>query len=90
MSSLIKIKPFKGTNDGSENPEDYLEDIDCAAEAFELQKNPAGISGIEKSQKRFFRQYLCEDGDAAYWWQYILLPEEKKTYDTIKERFLAR
>ena len=43
-----------------------------------------------KSQKRFFRQYLSEDGDAAYWWQYVLRPEEKADYTMIKELFLQR
>ena len=92
MSALIKIRPFKGTNDGSEDPNDFLEDIECAAEAFECQKNPAtsSMEGIERSQKRFFRQYLSEDGDAAYWWQFVLLPEEKTDYLTIKKRFLQR
>ena len=35
MSSLLKIRTFRGTGDGSEDPNDYLEDIECAAEAFE-------------------------------------------------------
>ena len=65
--------------DGSEDPNDYLEDIECAAEAFEYQKNSDSKDGIERSRRRFFRQYLSEDGDASYWWQYVLRPEEKKS-----------
>ena len=60
------------------------------AEAFDGQKNPSMMIGLEKSQKRFFRQYLSEDGDAAYWWQYVVMSKDKNSYETIKEKFLAR
>ena len=90
MSSLLKMRTFRGTGDGSEDLNNYLEDIECAAEAFEYQKNSTSIDGIEKSQKRFFRHYLSKDGDASYWWQYVLCTEDKKHYSAIKERFLER
>ena len=73
-----------------EDPDEFLEDIECVAEAFEGHKNPLIMIGLEKSQKRFFRQYLSEDVDAAYWWQYILMSKDKNSYKTIKEKFLAR
>ena len=90
MSSLLKIRTFRGMGDGSEDPNDYLDDIECAAEAFEYQKNSDSKDGIGLSRRRFFRQYLSKDGDAGYWWQYVLRPEEKKSYQTIKEKFLER
>ena len=90
MASHIRIRPFKGMNDGSEDPYEFLEDIEYVAVAFETQKNPMTMAGMEKSQKRSFRQYLCENGDAAYWWQYVLQSKDKSSYDTIKEKFLAR
>ena len=90
MASHIRIRPFKGSNDGSEDPNEFLEDIECVAEAFEVQNNASMMIGLEKSQKRFFRQYLSEDGDAAYWWQYVLMSKDKISYETIKEKFLVR
>ena len=31
LSGLIRIKPFCGLRDGSENPEEFLDDVECAA-----------------------------------------------------------
>lgn len=67
MSSLLKIRTFRGTGDGSEDPNAYLEDIECTAKAFENQKNSNMNDRIERSGRRFFRQYLSEDSDAGYW-----------------------
>lgn len=90
MPSLIRIKPFRGANDGSEDPSEYLDDIECAAKTLEWQKDPTSMAGLERSQRRFFHQNLSEDGDAACWWQYVLRTDEKQSYSKIKESFLAR
>ena len=58
--------------DGSKNYNHYFKEMKCALEAVQYQKNSTAIDGIEKSQKRFLRQYLREDGRASYWWQYVL------------------
>lgn len=90
MASQIRIRPFRGSNDGSGDPYEFLEDIEYVVEAFKAQKNPMTTAGLEKSQKGFIRQYLSEDGDAAYWWQYVLMQSDKSSYDMIKEKFLPR
>ena len=90
MSGLIRIRPFRGIRDGSENPEEFIDDVECAAETFEAHRNPSSAMHLEKSSCRFFRQYLAEDSDAEYWWQYILPTDDKKSFEKIKSRFVER
>lgn len=90
MSGLIRIKPFRGLQDGSENPEEFIDDVECAAETFESHKNPASAVGLEKSYYRYFHQYLAEDSDAEYRWQYVLTTDEKKNFEKMQTRFIER
>jgi hypothetical protein len=38
MSNIIKIRPFKGLADCGEDPEEYIDDVEMAAEAWETNK----------------------------------------------------
>ena len=38
MSTLLKIKPFKGLADGSEDPEEFLDDVQAAAEGWHMAR----------------------------------------------------
>jgi hypothetical protein len=90
MWALIKRKPFKGKNDRSEDLKDYLQEIECAAEAFECHKSPTTTAGVQMSQKHFFLQSLSKDGPCTYGWQYGLLPEEKADLQSIKKKVPVR
>src|SRR5205085_1752780 len=90
MSGLICIRPFRGLRDGSENPEEFLDDVECAADMFEAHRNPSSATGLEKSCCRFFRQYLADDSNTEYWWQYVMPTDEKKSFEKIKSRFTER
>ena len=83
MLGLICIRPFCGLRDGSQNPEEFLDDVECAADMFEAHWNPSSATGLEKSCCRFFRQYLADDSDAEYWWQYVMPTDEKKIFEKL-------
>jgi hypothetical protein len=56
MSAVLKIHSFKGIVVPSEDPEEYVDDVQMAAECWENGKGDAAL--LEKSLLRFFRQNL--------------------------------
>jgi predicted RNase H-like HicB family nuclease len=56
MSAVLKIRSFKGIAEPGEDPEEYLDDVQMAAEVWEVGKEDA--AALEKSLLRFFRQNL--------------------------------
>jgi hypothetical protein len=82
MSNVIKIRPFQGMSDCGEDPEEYIDDVDMAAEAWEANKGEAAV--LEKSLLRFFRQNLEPNFEAAWWWQ-GLSKEDRSSWETVKK-----
>ena len=71
MSSLLKIKPFKGLSNGSEDLEGVLDDIQTAAEGWRIVRpsDAESSTALHTTIIRFFKQYLVDGYDAAWWWQ---------------------
>jgi hypothetical protein len=87
MSAVLKIRSFKGIAEPGEDPEEYLDDVQMAAEAWENGKGDA--AALEKSLLRFFRQNLEPNYEASWWWG-GLSKAEKTTWATVKELFLKK
>jgi hypothetical protein len=87
MSAVLKIRSFKGTGEPGEDPEEYLDDVQMAAEAWENGKGDA--AALEKSLLRFFRQNLEPNYEASWWWG-GLTKEEKTVWTTVKSLFLKK
>jgi hypothetical protein len=65
VSNVIKIRPFKGLANCEEDPEEYIDDVEMAAEAWNAGNGEA--TGLKKSLLRFFRQNLEPHFEAAWW-----------------------
>jgi hypothetical protein len=87
MSAALKIRPFKGNGEPGEDPEEYLDDVQMAAEAWENGKGDA--AALEKCLLRFFRQNLEPCHEASWWWG-GLTKTEKTAWDTVKALFLKK
>ena len=89
MASLLKIRPFKGLADGSEDPEEFLDDVQAAAEGWHMGQAAGGESStaIQTTMIRFFRQNLSDGYDAAWWWQMAVPSATKKDWELIKTAF---
>jgi hypothetical protein len=87
MSAVLKIRSFKAIAEPGEDPEEYLDDVQMAAEAWENSKGDA--AALEKSLLRFFRQNLEPNYEASWWWG-GLSKAEKTTWATVKELFLKK
>jgi hypothetical protein len=87
MSAALKIRPFKGNGEPGEDPEEYLDDVQMAAEAWENGKGDA--AALEKCLLRFFRQNLEPCHEASWWWG-GLTKSEKTAWDTVKALFLKK
>jgi hypothetical protein len=87
MSAVLKIRSFKGIAEPGEYPEEYLDDVQMAAEAWENGKGD-GVA-LEKSLLRFFRQNVEPNYEASWWWG-GLSKAEKTTWATVKELFLKK
>ncbi|KAG0130026.1 hypothetical protein HOY82DRAFT_610018 [Tuber indicum] len=91
MSTFIKITPFNGGNtDFSESVEEYLDDIETAALSWDLTITPGIMDATNKLKIRLFCQNLERNGDAWYWWCYVLPEKDKKNYSKIAEEFRNR
>lgn len=64
MLGLIRIKPFRGLQDGPENP--FIGNVKCAADSFEACRNPSSATGLEKCLCRFSEQYFTKNSDAEH------------------------
>jgi hypothetical protein len=87
MANMIKIRSFKGLADCGEDPEEYIDDVEMAAEAWESNRNDP--IGLEKSLLRFFRQNLEPNFEAAWWWQ-GLSKTDRSSWETVKKAFLEK
>jgi hypothetical protein len=73
----VSIKDFTGSKDGSEDYEEFLDDIEFALDQMEEYQR------TDKNRLRFFRQHL--KGGAAKWWNLDIPHTEKKDWkETIK------
>jgi hypothetical protein len=87
MSNTLKVRPFKGLADCGEDPEEYIDDVEMAAEAWETDKGDT--AALEKSLLRFFRQNLEPNFEAAWWWQ-GLSKADRGSWGTVKKAFLDK
>ena len=89
MSSLLKINPFKGLADGSEDPEGFLDDVQAAAEGWHMAHPTDSESSnvLQTTMIRFFRQNLLGGYDAACWWRIALPAATKKSCHLVKKAF---
>jgi hypothetical protein len=87
MSAALKIRSFKGNAEPGEDADEYLDDVQMAAEAWENGKGDT--DSLETSLLRFFRQNLEPNYEAAWWWG-GLSKEEKKSWNTVKSLFLKK
>ena len=57
MSSLLKIKPFKGLADGSEDPEEFLDAVQAVAEGWHMARpaDAESFAALRTTMMRFFR-----------------------------------
>jgi hypothetical protein len=73
----VSIKDFTGSKDGSEDYEEFLDDIEFALDQMEEDQR------TDKNRLRFFRQHL--KGEAAKWWNLDIPHAEKKDWkETVK------
>jgi hypothetical protein len=86
MSNMVKIRPFKGLADCGEDPEEYIDDVQMAAEAWEPSNDAANL---EKTLLRFFRQNLEPNFEAAWWWQ-GLSKADRGQWAVVKAAFLKK
>ena len=92
MSSLLKIKPFKGLADGSEDPEEFLDDAQAAAEGWHMARpaDAESSAALRTKMIRSFRQNLLDGYDAAWWWQMAVPAATKKNWNLIKKAFTEK
>ncbi|KAF8246067.1 hypothetical protein K440DRAFT_645423 [Wilcoxina mikolae CBS 423.85] len=76
--SLLRIRHFKGATDGSEDAEEFLDDIEAAADHWQDNRFQTDGEALNKAKIRFFAQNLEDGSDAAYWWQFELKTDERK------------
>jgi hypothetical protein len=62
----LKIRSFKGNAEPGEDAEEYLDDVQMAAESWENGKGDT--DSLNTALLRFFRQNLEPNYDAAWWW----------------------
>ena len=62
MASLLKIKPFKGLANGSENPKEFLDDAQAAAEGWHMGHPTSSewSAALQTTMIRFFGQNLSD------------------------------
>ena len=58
MSSILKIKAFKGLADGPDDPEEYLDDVQGAAEVWRIQ---------QPSNQELYKRQLSGSLDRTSW-----------------------
>jgi len=74
----VTIKDFTGSKDGSEDHEEFLDDIEFALDQMEEDQH------TDKNRLRFFRQHL--KGEAVKWWNLDMPHAHKKDWQvTVKE-----
>jgi hypothetical protein len=73
----VSIKDFTGSKDGSEDYEEFLDDIEFALDQMEEGQR------TDKNRLRVFRQHL--KGEAAKWWNLDMSHVDKKDWqETVK------
>ena len=82
MSTVAKVKAFRGTGDGKENVKYFIDDVEFAAETHE-GKEPASA----KTMIRIFRQHLEED---AYEYWCSLEDTVTEDWEKIKQLFMEK
>jgi hypothetical protein len=82
MAMQVDIGTFEGTKDGTENPEEWLEDLE-----FNVEVNPQ-LQEKEKDRLRriLFRKYLA--GPAAKWYR-DLDAGTKSQWNVLREQFIS-
>jgi len=75
----VTIKDFTGPKDGSEDHEEFLDDIEFALDQMEEDQR------TDKNRLRFFRQHL--KGEAAKWWNLDMPHADKKDWQTAVKAF---
>lgn len=81
MTSLARVRPFTGKRDAKENAEDFLDDVEFAAEQFSTGPPE------DKMFIRLFRQHV-EDKALDFWLE--LDAEKKALWKDVKEMFLGK
>ena len=75
----VTIKDFTGSKDGSEDHEEFLDDIEFAPDQMEEDQR------TNKNRLRFFCQHL--KGEAAKWWNLDIPHADKKDWQTTVKAF---
>lgn len=90
IEGSIRVKLFKGLLDGSEDAEEYLDDVEFLALSWASSSNGNEVIR-EKNTVRAFHQNLDPSGDVSYWWNFILKAEEKRAgWESVKKAFLEQ
>lgn len=84
-SSFARIRLFSGKRDAKENAEDFLDDIEFAAEQFMSDKADGGPD--DKMFIRLFRQHV-EDKALDFWLE--MEADKKVSWALVKEAFLGK
>jgi hypothetical protein len=87
MSAVLKIRSFKRIAEPGEDPEEYLDDVQMAAEAWE--NGTGNAAALEKSLLRFFRENLEPNYEASWRWG-GLSKKEKTVWTTVKSLLLKK
>ena len=82
MSTIAKVKAFRGTGDGKENVKYFIDNIQFAAETHK-GKEPA----LAKTMIRIFRQHL--EADAYEYWC-SLEDTVTEDWEKIKQLFMEK
>jgi hypothetical protein len=85
MAHLIKIERISGNQPGKD-PEEFL-DIEFLDESWTTGGDNTKLA---KNCIRASRQYLHRDGDAQHCWGVVLRADDKKDWEQMKTKFLAR
>jgi hypothetical protein len=90
MANVIKIRAFKGLADCGEDPDEFIDDVEMAADAWDSAKgDKADAAALEKSLLRFFRHNLEPNFEAAWWWQ-GLSKADRGNWSIVKKAFLEK
>lgn len=81
MASLAQVRPFTGKREAKENAEDFLDDVEFAAEQCATDKPD------DKMFIRLFRQHV-KDKALDFWLE--LEPEKKIIWEDVKALFLGK
>ncbi|KAI5845479.1 hypothetical protein BZA05DRAFT_421304 [Tricharina praecox] len=82
--NTIRIKVFKGIRDGSEVPEEFLDDIEFTTEQLE------STAPTDKTRLRFFRQYLDLEEYASNRWNLDVPQADKKDCQKVVAAFKGK